>query len=710
MKKRACALAGVLCGLTPLPLAAQRLGDGLIAYYAENNPDSHRDSAGTSAGSVVAGAPAFVAGGKLGGAYIFVAAESAGDPRVRAAIPVSTWKAGAVSVWVRPTMYASGNMMTIWQFPESSNWGHYWLAIHPVTHKVHFHVGTGQGNAAEAVTATTLRDDTWYHLAATWDRTNNTASIYLNGIREATTSVRSWGQQRDQFYWGAGFNGYGLRGFIDEIGIWNRTLTQTEVTTLYNDGRGTPYPFSSASGGYDVISKATREFETCEARVYSVANPITGDRRWLWEAAVLDEILSGIIDKALQLGGPSILTPINLAAGWIYDKADSTFDPVRLWPLLIDPLNDSGGPNANSFTFAVVLDFVRVARNAGGAMRDPTRYQDDLTLTISGPGFAGEESRLLLTKSALQGLDPRKVYIIVPKWEFYKTALALRARGGILGGSPNPKEILVNASVRVRYGPAGQFGTFDDDEQPFRMAVPPSDLSIPTLTGVTNAASFVNGAIAPGETITVWGSGLGPAPGVGSCSDPGAPLSNSTASSAVWIEDTPAPLIYSGAGQINAIVPMSVQPGARVRVQYRGAVSSPLPLDVAGSAPGIYTYSAGRGPAIALNQDGTYNSSSRPAAKESIVAIWATGAGRTTPETKSGGPDATGASPRPRESVQVEVGGVSAEVLYTGVSVGTLLQVNFQIPASVQSGPAVPLVVRIGNQGSQPGVTIFVAP
>lgn len=39
----------------------------------------------------------------------------------------------------------------------------------------------------------------------------------------------------------------GLNGYIDEVGVWNRVLTSTEVSSLYNSGNGLQYPFSTTS-------------------------------------------------------------------------------------------------------------------------------------------------------------------------------------------------------------------------------------------------------------------------------------------------------------------------------------------------------------------------------------------------------------------------------------------------------------------------------
>ena len=46
-------------------------------------------------------------------------------------------------------------------------------------------------------------------------------------------------------------------GTIDEVGIWSRALTSTEVTSLYNGGAGFQYPFVTASGPANLKSLNT---------------------------------------------------------------------------------------------------------------------------------------------------------------------------------------------------------------------------------------------------------------------------------------------------------------------------------------------------------------------------------------------------------------------------------------------------------------------
>ena len=236
---------------------AQSLTDGVVAYYKEDSQGGHPDSTGAYHGSPI-GTIDYTWSGKIGGASTFAGNNSINDPRVQALLPnVPSWTAGTFSAWVRHTSYASNNNYTIAQISEGANWGHLWLYISPLgtalARRAVFHVGTGQGYAANAISTTELNDNTWYHLVATWDKNANTAKLYVNGNLEATASVPAWGAVTSDFYWGSGFNGYGVNGSIDEIGVWNRALSPTNVTSLFNSGTGRTYPFTTSTSARTMV-------------------------------------------------------------------------------------------------------------------------------------------------------------------------------------------------------------------------------------------------------------------------------------------------------------------------------------------------------------------------------------------------------------------------------------------------------------------------
>ena len=228
--------------------------------------------------------------------------------------------------------------------------------------------------------------------------------------------------------------------------------------------------------------------------------------------------------------------------------------------------------------------------------------------------------------------------------------------------------------------------------------------------GVLNGASLLSGPVAPGEIITLIGSGIGPA----SSQQPlGSPSSTVLAGTSVLFDDTPAPLLYGGPSQINAIVPygLSATSTTRLEVVSQGQAIAELPLSVVPAVPAIFALdSSGAGPGAILNQDSTVNSPSNPAAQGSVVSIFATGAGQTDPAGIDG--QVAGAIlPTPHLPVFVQIGGLDAQVLYAGAAPGLIsgvVQVNSVIPADIPSGPAVPIVLNVGTASSQAGVTLAI--
>ena len=80
--------------------------------------------------------------------------------------------------------------------------------------------------------------NTNYHMVGICDRTNNLLKLYLNGILSDSTIIINLGNQtnNEPVWIGKDYlqNTNSFDGQIDDIGIWNRALTQQEITALYN--------------------------------------------------------------------------------------------------------------------------------------------------------------------------------------------------------------------------------------------------------------------------------------------------------------------------------------------------------------------------------------------------------------------------------------------------------------------------------------------
>ena len=233
-------------------------------------------------------------------------------------------------------------------------------------------------------------------------------------------------------------------------------------------------------------------------------------------------------------------------------------------------------------------------------------------------------------------------------------------------------------------------------------------------TAILNAASFAGGAIAPGEVITIFGTGFGPeALTTLQLAPNGDGITNVLAETRVLFDGEPAPMLYAVDGQLSAIAPYAIgsKQNAGVQVEYLGVRSNVVTMAVTPAAPGIFTAAAtGRGQAAVLNQDFSVNGSANAAARNSVIQIFATGEG----ETRPAGIDGRLAGvplPIPVLPVRVFVGGIEAVVTYAGAAPGLVagvLQVNAQVPEEVQPGPEVPVVIRVGTADSPAGPTIAV--
>jgi uncharacterized protein (TIGR03437 family) len=240
----------------------------------------------------------------------------------------------------------------------------------------------------------------------------------------------------------------------------------------------------------------------------------------------------------------------------------------------------------------------------------------------------------------------------------------------------------------------------------------PSRTAEISSSGVVNAASYQSGAVSPGEFISIFGSGIGPATGTNWQFVNDVALTT-LAGTQVLFNGTPAPLIFVSAGQINAIVPYEAASSGTVTMQvsYQGNPTNTVTLNVAATAPGLFTAdgSGSNGGAI-LNQDASPNTASNPAAAGTVVQIYATGEGVTSPASLDGALAMGPGYPGPVAPVSVTIGGQPATVTYAGTAPGGVagfLQVNAVVPAGLASGPE-PIVLTIGNANSQAGVTVAV--
>jgi len=151
--------------------------------------------------------------------------------------------------------YSAGNVWSLKQnFPfQSTGTASWWVKLNVLTNgKTHmldpqndggihcqvfnskFYCAVNDG--AFLISSTTPSTSTWYHVAITWDGSNE--RLYINGLNEANLSAGSSTSTSNLIVGAAQTLGAYLDGNLDELGIWGAAKSQAEISDLYNSGDG----------------------------------------------------------------------------------------------------------------------------------------------------------------------------------------------------------------------------------------------------------------------------------------------------------------------------------------------------------------------------------------------------------------------------------------------------------------------------------------
>jgi hypothetical protein len=151
--------------------------------------------------------------------------------------PQITFESLTVSVWA----YLNSNTSEIGFFGSNGN-----SALAIIGQNVYFTPCTGIPNHSFE-SAGFVPASQWVHIVGRWNNATGQWDVFIDGENTATHTHDSTapftvsnlivggilrdGVTPDNF----------IAGKMDEVGIWNRPLTNSEITYLYNSGSGRPY-------------------------------------------------------------------------------------------------------------------------------------------------------------------------------------------------------------------------------------------------------------------------------------------------------------------------------------------------------------------------------------------------------------------------------------------------------------------------------------
>ncbi len=143
---------------------------------------------------------------------------------------------------------------------------------------------------------------------------------------------------------------------------------------------------------------------------------------------------------------------------------------------------------------------------------------------------------------------------------------------------------------------------------------------------------------------------------------------------------------------------------AQVIVTKNGVPSQPAIVQVQEYAPGVFMYERTPGvlDPIIVRTNGNIVSPGNPALPSDILVVYATGLGNLTTLPTTG--EVSPLSPLVRSSAtpMITVGGVPAEVQFSGLTPGAigLAQFNIKLPPTLAQTDSLPLVIHFGNVSS----------
>ncbi len=152
---------------------------------------------------------------------------------------LNTPTAGSVSMWVYPTQNGAVNGGNSWNNTTFLSKDNIYIGLQQLElNKIRYYYYSGSPNFYDSNTALTL--NTWSLITVTWD--SNSSIININGVSDASSGSLTWAKvdsanTNTAFELGRYGGGYPYKGYIDEVRIYNRALSATEISDIYNSTR-----------------------------------------------------------------------------------------------------------------------------------------------------------------------------------------------------------------------------------------------------------------------------------------------------------------------------------------------------------------------------------------------------------------------------------------------------------------------------------------
>jgi len=218
--------------LLTLCVSADPIDDN-IHYWKSDTNGSYPDSAGDNNGSITGAT--FVDSGKINGSYSYD-----GNDGINVGNISLNGIDFSIGMWAKKDI--NGNSYRLMgQGTALAGQGLEVAVISNGAVRMAFYGG------ANTDTGTNLWTDTsnYHHIVVTWDHSTKRRVIYFDNSVELNATDSQTYSGTGELYIGRRYDATTqFEGDIDEVSIWNRTLTPAEVETMWNSGNGLQYPYT----------------------------------------------------------------------------------------------------------------------------------------------------------------------------------------------------------------------------------------------------------------------------------------------------------------------------------------------------------------------------------------------------------------------------------------------------------------------------------
>ena len=236
------------------------------SYYYENglNPDVTYYYIVRSSDTIQQSSSLYFSTATVSPTYVSVAANQA----------FNASKDLSVSFWMYPVDIHNVYQYVVWK----NNYGNSWKILLPwsdVPNQIEFSNGN-RSNACVAPNSVYL--NTWTYITATYDSKLKQMKIYVNGSLRNTTAANTVGAD---FNANVEFSNSAtpevrFGGQLDDIMLYNRALSQTEITSIYSSGAVPDY---GQTGWWKLSGKSTADTTAPDAMGQN-NGAITGRKLW----------------------------------------------------------------------------------------------------------------------------------------------------------------------------------------------------------------------------------------------------------------------------------------------------------------------------------------------------------------------------------------------------------------------------------------------